>query len=227
MEESNSKTPAVKQTGEIEKKQNPFPYRTREQCLPWYKVVYSIVFVIYRAIYWLRVKGRENIPDGPAVICPRHCTAIDPPMVCIGLTIRRHPRIIAKMELLKIPVLGKILYLIGVMGVRRGENDIAPIRNGLKSLKEGSQLIIFPEGRRVREGESAQAQTGAIMFALKAGVPLVPVYLSRAKRFHRMQMVFGKPYYPQIAGKRPTPEEYRKLADELLEKIYALEKEAA
>ena len=226
MDESKN-TPAVKQSAEVAKKENPFPYRTKEQCKGWYNVVYSIVWVIYRTIYWLHVEGRENIPDGPAVICPRHCTAIDPPMVCIGLTKKRFPRIIAKMELLRIPVLGKILYLIGVMGVRRGENDMAPIRNGLKSLKEGSQLIIFPEGHRVREGETAQAQTGAIMFALKAGVPLVPVYLTRAKRFHRMRMVFGKPYYPQIAGKRPTPQEYRQLADELLEKIYALEKESA
>jgi 1-acyl-sn-glycerol-3-phosphate acyltransferase len=186
-------------------------------------VVYPVAFFIYRLIYGLKVIGRENIPDGPAVICPRHCTAIDPPMVCFGLTRKRHPRIIAKIELLQIPVLGQILYRIGVFGVHRGENDIAPIRNGLKSLKEGSQLIIFPEGHRVHEGETAQAQTGAIMFSLKAGVPLVPVYLTRAKRFHRMTMVFGEPYQPKIAGKRATPEEYRMLADELLNKIYALE----
>ena len=220
-----AKTPAVKQPGTVAKHKEQFPYRTKEQCLPWYRFVYSVVFVLYQLLYHLRLIGKENIPDGPAVICPRHCSAADPPMVCIGLTRRRHPRIIAKMELLRIPVLGWILYQIGVFGVRRGENDIAPIRNGLKSLKEGSQLIIFPEGHRMKKGERGEAQTGAIMFALKAGVPLVPVYLTRAKMFHRMTMVVGKPYFPQIAGKRATPEEYRQLADELLEKIYALERE--
>lgn len=208
------------------KKEKQFPYRSKEQCARWYRWIYPIAFIAYRLIYGLKVIGRENIPDGPAVICPRHCTNIDPPMVCFGLTRRRHPRIIAKQELLEIPFLGRILYQIGVFGVRRGENDMSPIRNGLRCLKEGNQLVIFPEGTRVREGESVQAQTGAIMFALKAGVPLVPVYLTRAKKFHRMTMVFGKPYMPQIAGKRPTPEEYRKLADELLENIYALESQA-
>ena len=227
MEEVTNNTPAPRPDNKPSKKENPFPYRTKEQCLPWYRVVYSVVYILYQLIYPLRVIGRENLPDTPAVICPRHCSAVDPPMVCIGMTLRRHPRIIAKMELLQIPVLGKILYKIGVFGVRRGENDIAPIRNGLRSLKEGSQLIIFPEGHRVHEGETAEAQTGAIMFALKAGVPLVPVYLTRAKRFHRMTMVVGQPYHPQIAGKRATPQEYRALADELLAKIYALEAQVA
>ncbi|MGM9593206.1 MAG: lysophospholipid acyltransferase family protein [Candidatus Onthomonas sp.] len=205
------------------KKEKKFPYRTKEQCTVWYHIVYSVAFIAYRLIYGLKVIGRENIPDGPAVICPRHCTAIDPPMVYFGLGRKHFPRTIAKQELLEIPVLGRILYNIGLFGVRRGENDMAPIKNGLRCLKEGSKLIIFPEGTRVREGEKVQAQTGAIMFALKTGAPLVPVYLTRAKKFHKMTMVFGEPYYPQIAGKRATPEENRRLADELLEKIYALE----
>lgn len=205
------------------KKSNPFPYRSKEQCARWYRFVYCIAFVAYRLVYWLKTIGRENIPDGPAVICPRHCTAIDPPMVCFGMTRKHKPRIMAKRELLEIPVLGRILYNIGVFGVQRGENDMSAIKNGLRSLKDGNKLIIFPEGTRVQEGERVQAQTGAVMFALKAGVPLVPVYLTRASKFHPMTMVFGEPYMPQIAGKRATAEEYRKLADELLEKIYALE----
>lgn len=206
-----------------EQTKKKFPYRTKAQCIGWYNIVYCVAFVVYRLIYWLKVIGRENIPDGPAVICPRHCSAVDPPMVYFGLTKKHFPRTIAKQSLLEIPVLGRILYNIGIFGIRRGENDMAPIKNGLRCLKEGDKLIIFPEGTRVHEGESVQAQTGAIMFALKTGAPLVPVYLTRAKRFHRMTMVFGKPYMPKIAGKRATAEESRQLADELLEKIYALE----
>ncbi|MCC8182184.1 MAG: 1-acyl-sn-glycerol-3-phosphate acyltransferase [Clostridiales bacterium] len=208
---------------ERERQKKKFPYRTAKQCKPWYLAVYGILFIIYRSIYHLRVIGRENIPDGPAVICPRHCTLVDPPMMYFGLTRKHFPRTMAKEELLETPVLGWLLYRIGILGVRRGENDMSSIKNGLRCLKEGTQLIIFPEGTRVREGEHVQAQTGAIMFALKTGAPLVPVYLTRARKFHRMTMVFGEPYHPQIAGKKATPEEMRQLADELLEKIYALE----
>ncbi|MCD8382006.1 MAG: 1-acyl-sn-glycerol-3-phosphate acyltransferase [Clostridiales bacterium] len=206
-----------------ERQGKKFPYRTAKQCKPWYRAVYCILFIIYRSIYHLRTIGRENIPGGPAVICPRHCTLVDPPMIYFGMTGKHFPRTMAKQELLEIPVLGWFLYRIGIIGVRRGENDMTSIKSGLRCLKEGTKLIIFPEGTRVQEGEHVQAQTGAIMFALKTGAPLVPVYLTRAKKFHRMTMVFGEPYHPQIAGKKATPEEMRQLADELLEKIYALE----
>lgn len=205
------------------KQKKKFPYRTKKQCRIWFHVVYTVAVCAYRLIYHLKVIGRENIPQGAAVICPRHCTAVDPPMIFFAMGRKHFPRIIAKQELLEIPILGGILYRLGVIGIRRGENDMTPIKYGLRCLKDGDKLIIFPEGTRVKEGESVEAQTGAIMFALKTGVPLVPVYLTRAKKFHRMTIVFGEPYYPQIAGKRATAEENRQLADELLEKIYALE----
>lgn len=211
---------------EKQEKKKQFPYRPKERCLIWFRITYVFAFIAYRLIYPLRVIGRENIPEGAAVICPRHCTAIDPPMVYLAMGRKHYSRVIAKQELLEIPVLGPLLYRIGVFGVRRGENDISPIKNGLRCLKEGTKLIIFPEGTRVAEGEHVEAQTGAIMFALKTGAPLLPVYLTRAKKFHRLTIVFGEPYHPQIAGKRATPEESRKLADELLEKIYALESKA-
>ena len=35
-------------------------------------------------------------------------------------------------------------------------------------------------------------------------------------------MVFGEPFPPVIAGRRPTQEENRQVAEELLERIYAL-----
>ncbi len=208
------------ETGE---KKQKYPYRTAKQCRPWYILIYSVIWLFYRAIFWLRIKGRENIPDGPAVICPRHCTAADPPIACFGLTKKHSARMMAKQELLEVPVIGQALYLLGAFPVNRGANDMAAIKSALRCLKEGSKLLMFPEGTRVREGETPEAKTGAIMFALRSGAPIVPVYLTRAKPFRPMTMVFGEPYHPQIAGRRATPEEYQRLADELLQKIYALE----
>lgn len=228
MAEANEKveqTGKNEQTAKPEKKPKKRPYRTAEQCKPWYFWIYPIIWVIFRVVYGLKVYHRECIPEGACVICPRHSGTADPPMVAFAMKKKTYPRVMAKQELLDIPFIGWILYQIGVFGVQRGSNDMASIKSGLKALKEGSKLMIFPEGTRVKEGEKPQAQTGAIMFALKAGVPLVPVYLTRTKPFHQMKVVFGEPYMPHIEGKRATPEEYRKLADELLEKIYALESE--
>ena len=52
---------------------------------------------------------------------------------------------------------------------------------------------------------------------------MVPVYCGGRKRlFHRDTIVIGAPYQPVIAGRRPTPEENRDIAEELMERIYAL-----
>ena len=56
-----------------------------------------------------------------------------------------------------------------------------------------------------------------------AGVPIIPVYCGGKRKFlRRTTVVFGEPYTPVIAGRRPTQEENRQVAEELLERIYAL-----
>ena len=59
--------------------------------------------------------------------------------------------------------------------------------------------------------------------AARTGVPMVPVYCGpRHKFLRRTTVVFGEPYTPVIAGRRPTAEENRQAAEEILRRIYAL-----
>ena len=62
------------------------------------------------------------------------------------------------------------------------------------------------------------------MMATRTGVPMVPVYCGGRRKFLRKTtIVFGQPYTPVIAGRRPTPEENRAIAQEILERIYELQ----
>ena len=97
------------------------------------------------------------------------------------------------------------------------------MKTALKCLQSGEKLVIFPEGTRVEEAGDASAKTGAVMLASRTGVPIVPVYCGEKRKFlRRTTIVFGTPYQPQFAGRRPTAEEQRRCAEELLEKIYRL-----
>ena len=132
-------------------------------------------------------------------------------------------RAMAKIEIIRWPVVGPVLEKCGVFGVDRGNTDLKAARMAMKSLKEGSKLLMFPEGTRVKEQGAEEAKGGAILFATRTGAPIVPVYCGGKKKlFKRSTVIFGEPYHPQFAGRRPTPEEIRMLSDELLEKIYAL-----
>ena len=102
------------------------------------------------------------------------------------------------------------------------------VKRAIKVLKEGCKLLLFPEGTRVSSPEeSTEAKTGAVMFAVRAGVPVVPVYIPRKKHWFRFtRITVGEAYYPDVPARRATPEDYQRAADELMRRIYALEETA-
>lgn len=193
--------------------------------------VYSFLYhVLHGALrLWhpiFRVKGRENIPtEGNFVICANHRGMMDPVWLLFGMKATKGcPHIMAKASIMKIPIIAPILKSAGVFGVRRGENDINAVKNGLSTLKNGKNLMLFPEGTRVKPGKTVEAKPGAVLLAMRTGTPILPAYLETKRwPFSPMRCVFGAPYIPQAENlRRPTPEELQCRSRELMETIYAL-----
>lgn len=195
------------------------------------RTVYTILYGICRFFLFLwhpvfRVTGREHLPeDRNLVICPNHRGMADPLWVLFALKASKQcPRIMAKASVMQIPILGGILKAAGVFGVRRGENDIAAVKEGLSALKNGQGLLLFPEGTRVKPGKTAEAKSGAVMLSMRTAAPILPIYLETKRfPFSPMRCVIGQPYLPQAENlRRPTPEELHAAAQDLMKKIYAL-----
>lgn len=184
-------------------------------------IVHGILFC-YHPI--LRVKGRENIPaEGSYLICPNHSGMADPIWVIIAMNQNFLPRIMAKKELMLVPVLGAVLRKLGVFGVDRSRADVNAIKTGLRCLQEGEPLMLFPEGTRVRNGVRPEPKAGAIMLANRTDRPIVPVYLTAKRRpFSTLHCVFGEPYKPDFDGKRPTEEQLQAESRTLMKKIYEM-----
>lgn len=192
----------------------------------FYRVLYIVLWPVFHLLYPIKVTGRENIPDGAAIVCPNHTHALDPFFVVYAFRRRHILRAMAKAELMRVPVIGWLLRHAGVFGVDRGAADIAAVKTALRYLKEGRKLLMFPEGTRVSEGESVEAKTGAAMFSTRAGVPILPVYIEPHKRlFHFNRVVIGQPFLPKTEGRKGTAEEYRTIADDLMARIRGLEVE--
>lgn len=188
-----------------------------------YHVLYAILWPIFKVLFPVRGVGLENIPEGPVVICPNHTAWNDPFCVVFSFGWKFPMRAMAKMEIIRWPIVGPILAWAGVIGVDRGNADIKAVKNVLKHLKEGSKMLIFPEGTRVREGESSDAKAGAALFATRTNVPLLPVYIQPGKRlFRRTTVVVGEAYMPTYAGRKPTAEELQTIADDLMVRVQAL-----
>ena len=186
-------------------------------------ILYTILWPVFHLIYPIKAVGRENIPAGAAVICPNHSAAIDPFYVVFAFG-RKYPMwAMAKQEILNWPVVGWILGKAGVFGVDRGSADLKAAKTALRCLKENRKLLMFPEGTRVHEGESVEAKAGAALFATRTGSPLLPVYIPTKKKLFRPNtVVIGKPYYPQIAGRKATNDELQAIAADLMDRVHAL-----
>ena len=190
-----------------------------------YRTLYTlstIVFRIWHPVF--RVSGRENIPqEGNYLICPNHCGLADPFWVIMAIHPPAMPRIMAKDSVMKKPLLGRFLKSIGVIGVRRGENDIAAIKASLTALRSGQSLLIFPEGTRNKPGKVVVPKSGALLLSLRTGTPILPVYIETKRfPFSPMRCVIGAPLIPEPGNEHPTPDRLHSGTAALMQTIYAL-----
>ena len=184
-----------------------------------YSFIYALLRIFFTPLYPMRYIGRENIPDGAAVICANHSGSSDPVLVAFALRRKAFPRFMAKEELLHVPVLGKVLKAAGVFFVARHNSDIEAVRTAMRHLKNGEKVMIFPEGTRVSESEAIAAKNGAIRLAMKMKVPIVPIWVPRNKRkFRRDLVIIGQPYMLEDAKRA----DFDLLSEQLMEKINGL-----
>lgn len=196
---------------------------------PGYKAFCTVHSIARRTIgLFVRAEavGRENIPEGAAVLCANHSSWSDPFLLWFAATKKHFLHIMAKAELFKIPVLSFFMRQLSVIPVDRGHSDVQAIKSSLRCLKEGGKLGIFPEGTRAKEDNVIEAKRGAVRIADRAGVPVVPVYIPRKKKlFRKTTVIIGKPYYVNPEKAKLAPDDYLRIAEELMEKIYALKAE--
>ncbi len=191
-----------------------------------YKFYYSLTWFFLKIIYRFRYEGREQIPEGAALLCANHSDNVDPLLLAYALG-RHHPlRIMAKEQISKWPVVGAILSsLDALIWVKRGTSDVGAIKAALKTIKEGRKLLMFPEG--TRHDTIGEGKTGAAMLAIRSGVPLIPVYIPLQKRLFRVNtIVIGEAYLPFTEERRANNEDYRVATDELMRRIAVLGGEA-
>jgi 1-acyl-sn-glycerol-3-phosphate acyltransferase len=158
-----------------------------------YSFAKSFVYGVLNPIYRFEVTGTEHFPkEGGVLLCTNHIHNFDPPVV--GINAPRPVHFMAKAELFKVPLLGKILPDLNAFPVKRGMSDREALRKGLSLLKEGNVLGLFPEGTRSKSGELGKGLAGAGFFALRTDAAIVPcAIIGPYKAFKKLKVVYGKP----------------------------------
>lgn len=193
----------------------------------FYRILHVLLFPLMQLLFPFRVKGLENLPrDRAVVLCANHAHAIDPVTICFALP-RDYPiRIMAKKQLFEKPFLRWLITKLGAFPVDRGHSDLNAVKTAIRSVRDGQNLLVFPEGTRVEKEGDAEPKGGVVMIAMRTGAPLVPVYVGTKKKlFHRTTVIIGEPYEPKTASRHGTAEEYQEYASEIMRRAYALGKQ--
>lgn len=195
----------------------------------FFVLVYYLVGFLTRILFPTTVEGLEKLPKSGVLLCPNHSSNWDPVLLGTRLPVNYRLHAMAKEELFENPVLGWIIRRLGAFPVTRGSNDISTVRTAIQVIKEGDNLLIFPEGTVVRNGVGyidglpAHAKAGVAMIGVRTGATLVPVFMDGEKKlFRRTRIIIGDPYEPHYTGRRGTSEEMQKIADDILAAAYAL-----
>jgi 1-acyl-sn-glycerol-3-phosphate acyltransferase len=123
------------------------------------------------------VHGVENLPAAgtPVVYMANHQSYMDIPALYGYLPVQF--RIIAKESLFKVPFMGWHLSRAGNIPINRTNRREAmrSIAAAVERIREGTSVVVFPEGTRSRDGRLQHFKVGSFKLAVEAGVPIVPI----------------------------------------------------
>ncbi|WP_404329031.1 lysophospholipid acyltransferase family protein [Mesobacillus maritimus] len=123
----------------------------------------------------VEVRGEQNLPEGPVLIVGNHEGDFDIPLL-LGF-LNKPFGFISKIEVKKVPVLSKWMDVMNCVYLDRKDRRqaVRSIREGVKLLKDGHSILIFPEGTRSKGGPIGEFKSGSLRLAKDAGVPIVPI----------------------------------------------------
>ena len=126
------------------------------------------------------VSGKENIPEGDGCVYISNHQGYADIIAIIKALDGKQIGFIAKDSLKKVPYLGKWIDRIRGVFIKRGDTREAlkSLRDGIDLVKNGYNLVIFPEGTRSRGPEMGKFKPGSFKLATKAKAPIVPVTIS-------------------------------------------------
>jgi 1-acyl-sn-glycerol-3-phosphate acyltransferase len=140
-------------------------------------------WALFGARQWLRlsgvrvkVRGLELLDSRQSyVFVSNHRSYLD--TAALFAHIGRRIGILAKRELLKVPILGVGMGFVNVMAIDRSnrESAIRTTEAAARRIKSGVSFGVFVEGTRAQPGELLPFKKGAFYMARQAGVPVVPV----------------------------------------------------
>jgi 1-acyl-sn-glycerol-3-phosphate acyltransferase len=194
---------------------------------------------ILRTVFRPWIRGEENIPvEGAAILASNHLSFSD--SIFLPLMVRRRVTFLAKMDYftgrgIKGRLKAGFFKGVGQLPLDRtgGNTSNAALETGLRLLRGGDLLGIYPEGTRSPDGRLYRGKTGVARMALEARVPVIPVAMIGTDKVQpigrvvphlgRVGIVIGQPLdFSRYDGMEDDRYVLRSITDEIIYQLMEL-----
>ena len=158
---------------------------------------------------------------GGAIIAANHTSYLDPFIVGVAFWYRRVYFLIAEV-VMKGKLRSFLLKGIGGIKIDRNNADIEAINKSVNKLKNGYLLTIFPQGGINRENDIDTIKSGAVLMAIRSGVPIIPMHIIPKKHwYNRQTVIIGETINPKdITNKKfPSTSDIQEITDILMNEL--------
>lgn len=184
------------------------PFDRNKKVLHIFSCFWGSLYTWFNPFIRVKIVGKEKLKKGQSyVYCPNHSSMMD---IVILYRLFRHFKWVAKKELMRVPFLGWNMFLNGYLGIDRKSpsSQIRMMKDAEKLLKQGSSIMIFPEGTRTKDGRLGKFRDGAFVLSQKSNAPVVPIAIEGSRdvfsdgtiRYHRvypMTITILEPVLPE------------------------------
>lgn len=166
--------------------------------------------LLFKLYFHLKSSGLENLPESPFIIAPNHQSFIDGMFVSVFLSghISRKTYFYATEKHVRKNWVKKLADTNNVIVVDINKDLKGSIQKMAEVIRQGNNIIIFPEGARTRDGELMEFKKTFAILACEMGVPVIPVAIKGAyeafptgtkipKLFKEITVDFLSPVYPE------------------------------
>ena len=178
----------------------------RELVYPW---------ALFGARNWLRLSGAKVRVAGAEFLDPKqtyifisnHRSYLD--TATLFVYTGRRIGLLAKKELLKVPILGYGMGYVNVMAIDRSNRELAlqTVEAATSRIRSGISFGVFAEGTRAQPGQFLPFKKGAFYMAVQAGVPIVPVAIRNTDKLMGKGTGQSRPGLIEMVMLPPVPTE--------------------
>jgi 1-acyl-sn-glycerol-3-phosphate acyltransferase len=201
-----------------------------------YQILKSFLVPLLMLLFRPKVTGLRHVPNtGPVIIASNHLSFSD--SIFMPLVVPRKVTFLAKSEYFTSPgikgFIKKLTFIaLGQVPIDRsgGKRSEAALLTGLRVLKEGSCIGIYPEGTRSPDGRLYKGRTGIARMAIESGAAVVPVAMFNTAeiqptgqvvpKVRRVEMIFAEPMY--FTGDSTDPAVLREATNKIMDVIAAM-----